>query len=245
MRWGSQLAEFLSPVVDALYPPRCPLCGEAIAQQNGVCASCWRGFELLSEPACETCGWPLPIGELGQSLQCGACLATPPQHDGIIAATRYNDASRQLVLKFKHGGKIALARQLARMLAARMPEPRPEQILVPVPLHPIRLWQRGYNQSALLAVELARLGKGSLQVDALVRVKHTPSLGGLDKLARKKALDKAISVRASQIERVRGGHVILVDDVLTSGATTDACVRVLKRAGALTVTIACFARVID
>lgn len=245
MRWGSQLASFLLPVADALYPPRCPLCGEAIAQQNGVCWGCWQDLELIGDPGCETCGWPLPIEGLGQSLQCGACLERAPKHDGIIAATRYNDASRQLVLKFKHGGKIALGRLLGRMLAARMSDSQPGQILVPVPLHPIRLWQRGYNQSAVLAGELAKFGKGKLLVDALTRVKHTPSLGGLDKRARKELLDKAVAVRVSRLDRIRNAQVILVDDVLTSGATTDACVRVLKRAGASTVKIACFARVIE
>jgi ComF family protein len=234
----------MSPVVDILYPPRCPLCGEAIAKQDGLCAACWQELELLCEPACESCNWPLLSERLGQTLQCGACLAKAPLHDGIIAAARYSEASRQLVLKLKHGGKIGLAKLLGRTIAARMPDSKPGQILVPVPLHPLRLWQRGYNQSALLAGELALFGKGELLVDALSRVRYTPSLGGLDKGARVKALNRAIAIRASCAERIRDAHVVLVDDVLTSGATSDACVRVLKRAGAKTVTIACFARVI-
>ncbi len=244
MRWGSQLADLMSPVVDLLYPPRCPLCGKAIAKQNGVCAACWQELELLCEPVCESCNWPLPSERLRQTVQCGACLAKAPLHDGITAVTRYNEASRQLVLKLKHGGMIGLAKLLGRTIAARMPDPKPGQILVPVPLHPLRLWQRGYNQSALLAGELARLEKGELLVDALTRVRYTPSLGGLDKRARFRALNPAIAIRPRFAERIQDAHVVLVDDVLTSGATSDACVRVMKRAGARSVAIACFARVI-
>jgi len=171
-------------------------------------------------------------------------LATPPRHDGIIAATRYNDAARKLVLDFKHGRKIALARFLGRLMASQLPEDR-DTLLVPVPLHRGRLWRRGFNQSALLARELARLGKGQLIVDGLERFKATPSLSGLGKRERKKALSGTIRVRRSKRNIVRGRSIIVVDDVLTSGATSDACVAALRKAKAKQVRIACFARVLD
>jgi ComF family protein len=176
---------------------------------------------------------------------CAPCLANPPSHDGIAAGTLYNDASRRVVLAFKHGRRIALAPMLARMAAARLPELEGEWVVMPVPLHRWRLWRRGFNQSALLAREIARLRGQGLLLDALVRRKPTPVLGGLGRSARARVLSGAIAVHPRRRARIRGAQIVLVDDVMTSGATSDACVRVLKRAGAERVIIACFARVLD
>ena len=142
-----------------------------------------------------------------------------------------------------------MASMLARLIAARLPEGDAADsgghLIVPVPLHRWRLWSRGYNQAALLGRELEGLGKGNLVVDALERRKRTPSLGGLGANARRRALAGAITVSGICKPKLAGRHVLLVDDVLTSGATSDVCVRVLLSAGAKSVTIACFARVLD
>ena len=137
---------------------------------------------------------------------------------------------------------------LARLIAARLPEGESDgdagRLIVPVPLHRWRLWSRGYNQAALLAIELERLGKGALLVDALERRKRTPSLGGLGAKARRRTLAGAIAVSDVARPKLSARHILLVDDVLTSGATSDACISALRGAGAETVTIACFARVL-
>ena len=178
--------------------------------------------------------------------ECGICSLDPPRHAGIHAATLYNDASRKLILNFKHGGKIALARLLGGLMASRLPDAVADDppLLVPVPLHRVRLWQRGFNQAALLARELDKRGKGTLLVDALVRRKRTPSLGGLGRAQRERALQGAIAVHGARVGILKGRDVVLVDDVLTSGATSDACVSALLDAGAKSVRIACFARVV-
>ncbi len=177
--------------------------------------------------------------------QCAACLQSPPLHAGIAAGTLYNEASRQLVLKFKHGRKIAMAPMLARLIAARLQPTEHERLFVPVPLHWTRLWQRGFNQSALLASEVAKLTGGQVLVDGLLRTKRTRTLGGLGRKAREKTLVGAIRANPKRTKSITGAEVVLVDDVLTSGATSHACVKALNRAGAQSVTIACFARVLD
>ncbi len=148
------------------------------------------------------------------------------------------------MLSFKHGRRIALAPMMARLMAARMQFADGDWLLVPVPLHRWRLWRRGFNQAALLAGEIAKIKRIELAVDALVRTKATPTLGGLGGKARARALSGTISINPARAERIKGSKVMLVDDVLTSGATSGACVRALKRAGAEKVAIACFARVL-
>ncbi|HTM95123.1 MAG TPA: ComF family protein [Croceibacterium sp.] len=238
-------APIFAPVIDLIYPPRCPLCGEALAAQQGLCVACWSDLAIPGEPACAKCQRPFGHVAATADTICGPCLAAPPLHDGIAAATLYNDPSRRLVLAFKHGRRIALAPMLARLMAPRLPEMDETWLVVPVPLHPGRLWRRGFNQAALLARAIAKQRGGRTLVDGLVRQKPTPVLGGLGRKARARALSGALAVNPARRAVIDGAKIVLVDDVLTSGATSHACVTALKRAGAERVVIACFARVLD
>jgi ComF family protein len=220
----ASLARHLGPVVDLIYPPRCPACGESIAAQAGLCGACWSALDVPAHPMIDG-------------------VAVP-----VFAATCYNDTSRHLVLAFKHGGKIALSRLLARLIAARLPDPAPgtlPPLLIPVPLHRWRLWSRGYNQAALLAQELARAGKGEALVDGLIRHRPTPRLGALGRAARERALHGAIGLNPARAAMLTGREVTLVDDVLTSGATVRACIAALSQARPARIAVACFARVED
>jgi ComF family protein len=239
-----QVPESLAPVVDLVFPPRCPLCGEALAAHGGLCSACWAELVIPGEPACATCQRPLGDGIAAGSV-CAPCLASPPLHDGIAAATHYNEASRRLVLTFKHGRRIALADQLARLMLPRLGMVEHDWLVVPVPLHRWRLWRRGFNQSALLGREVAKAKGAHLLVDGLVRRKATPMLGGLGRAARMRVLSGAITVNAKRASAINGSRILLIDDVLTSGSTSEACVRSLKRAGAKQVVVGCFARVLD
>jgi ComF family protein len=241
------LAQALAPVVDLVFPPRCALCGAGIATQAGLCGACWSGLVIPATPACALCQRPF-VGTMPEGLVCAPCMLEPPLHDGIAAATAYNAASRKLVLSFKYGRRIALAPLLARMMLARLTglaDVDAGWLVVPVPLHRWRLWRRGFNQSALLAREIARATGARLAVDALVRRKATPTLAGLGREARARMLSGAIRLHPRRPWAWPGAKVVLVDDVLTSGATSNACIAVLKRAGAAKVVIACAARVMD
>lgn len=235
----------LVPLVDMVFPPRCPLCGAGTAGQSGLCSSCWSELAIPGEPCCQLCQRPFAAGIVDGAI-CAPCLADRPRHDGIAAGTLYNDASRKLVLAFKHGGRIALAPMLARFITGRLSSAvGPGWLVVPVPLHRWRLWRRGYNQAALLSRELAKARGAELLVDGLIRRKKTPPLGGLGRKARARTLSGAIGLNPRRAAQIKGARIVLVDDVLTSGATTNACVSVLKRAGAAEVVVACFARVMD
>ncbi|MDE2403428.1 MAG: ComF family protein [Sphingomonadales bacterium] len=234
----------LSPILDFLFPPRCPSCGAAVVEQGRLCATCWSALAIPGQPACTLCQRPFPFA-LPEGTVCAPCLAQPPRHDGIAAATLYNAASRGLVLAFKHGGRIALAPLLAQLIEPRLPPLEGEWTLVPVPLHRWRVWQRGYNQSALLARALAARRGLPVLVDALQRNRHTPSLAGKGRRARARVLAGAITANPRRRDSLRDANVILVDDVLTSGATSDACIAALRRAGVRRIVIACFARVLD
>lgn len=242
------LAAF-NPLVDLVFPPRCPLCGDPLAAQGGLCVECWGKLAIPGEPACARCQRPLGSDVVsydpGVSLTCAPCLANPPRHEGIAAATLYTDASRDLVLAFKHGRRIGLARLLARLIAAKLAGLEGEWLVVPVPLHRWRLWRRGFNQSALLARELSKSPGRQMIPDALVRVKRTPTLGALGRNERARALSGSITAHPKRGSALRGAQVLLVDDVMTSGATTDACLAALHKAGVKSVRIACFARVLD
>ena len=240
-----QVPAFLAPIVDLVFPPRCPLCGEGLAAQTGLCAACWAELAIPGQPSCASCQRPFDAATPSGTI-CAPCLASPPRHDGIAAGTLYNAASRKLILAFKHGHRIALAPMLSRLIAAQVPDDvGRDWLVVPVPLHRWRLWSRGFNQSALLARELAAATGAQLLVDGLVRNKRTPSLGGLGRRARSRALSGAIAVNPARANQLASANVLLVDDVLTSGATSDACVSVLKRVGAQKIVVACFARVLD
>lgn len=181
-----QVPAAIAPVVDLIFPPRCPLCGEGLSEQQGLCASCWSELAIPGEPSCKLCQRPFP-DRIPEGTICAPCLAEAPRHDGIAAGTLYNDTSRRLVLAFKHGHRIALAPMLARLMVAKLADIGPEWVVIPVPLHRWRLWRRGFNQAALLAKEIARARGAHLLVDGLERRKQTPVLGGLGRKARARA----------------------------------------------------------
>jgi ComF family protein len=206
---------------------------------HSFCPDCWKQVEFLGESGCSTCGLPL---EATDADECGACLAKPPRIQRTRSAVAYDELSRSIAIRLKYGRKVALARTMARYMAPLIRSGESDAILVPVPLHRGRLWQRGFNQSALVAAELARTTGLRSELRLLKRVKRTPALKGMSLAQRKRTVAGAFSVDPSA--ELEGRTVVLVDDVLTTGSTANACARALERAGAARVELVSWARVV-
>jgi ComF family protein len=225
--------------LDFALPARCAGCGAIVDEVHSFCPDCWKRVEFLGAGGCVVCGLPLQGTE---SEECGACLAKPPRIARTRSAVAYDEIPRRLALKLKYGRKVAIAKTMARFMAPLMGEQTGDRLLVPVPLHPRRLWQRGFNQSAIVARELSRLSGLPFTPSLLRRVKSTPPLKGMSALQRRRAVAGAFDVRHGSA--IGGRTIVLVDDVLTTGATANACARALRRAGAARVELISWARVV-
>lgn len=247
------LSRLVRQTASLVLPHQCVLC-RSFAESTGLCASCWDGLSPIGAPVCRQCG--LPLGLTLADPLCAACFQAPPPLAMIRAALHYNDSSRKLILSFKHGGALQLTPFLAALMArdfaamAEIMKPAHEKsahggpLVVPVPLHRRRFFRRRYNQSAELARSLCRItGTGIFAPDILVRRRATRSQGGLSRRQRHRNLAGAFAVAADGGRRLDGRAVILVDDVMTTGATLFAAAKCLATAGSGPVGAIILARV--
>ena len=226
-------------LLDFALPARCAGCSDVIDEVGAFCPACWGNMDWLGNSGCQHCGLPLAGTDADT---CGRCLADPPKLDRMRAAVAYDDLPRSIALRLKYGRKVALARTMARYMAPLKGEWASDSIIVPVPLHRWRLWSRGFNQSVLVACELSKAWEIAAGSQLLRRVRRTRPLKGMNHAQRRKAVAGAFAV--ADAESVKGRTVILIDDVLTSGSTAEACAKVLRRAGASRVELICWARVV-
>ena len=246
MKRATPLRVMGGAVLNALLPPRCLRCGTGTDRPGALCGACWEKVRFLAPPWCERCGFPFELPLPGETV-CAACLARSPRFDRARAVMAYDDGSRDLVLGFKHAdrteGAPAYAAWMARAGADLLAD---ADLIAPIPLHWQRLLRRRYNQAALLARELGRRESGTAVVvpDLLRRRRATPSQGYLSPAARWRNVRGAFEVTPRHAARVAGARVLLIDDVLTTGATVETCARRLFAAGAAGVDVLILARIV-
>jgi ComF family protein len=231
-------------VLDIALPTLCVSCREPV-DGEGVCADCWAKLSFIAPPFCPRLGIPF-VYDPGPELLSMEAIANPPAYQRARAAVRYDDVARTLVHALKYQDRTDLAPAIGRWMARAGKELLSDaDVLVPVPLHWRRGWSRRYNQSGALARVISRQSGVMLASDALRRVRRTEQQVGLSRAQRATNVQGAFKVAPDRAAEVQGRRVILVDDVLTSGATVDACARALLRAKAAQVDVLVFARVVD
>lgn len=237
------LPNIFHSIIEFLFPAACPICGAPVSVHGELCADCWGGFGWISNPKCCKCGYPFPADlDLGPRPMCPVCACGKCELDLIRAACVYDDVSRAVMLPFKHGGRIKFARFMSRAMiwALRDANISPD-VVMPVPLAYRRLCHRGYNQATLLARPIARAMGVKMDLNS-VRRKYRPDMGHKNSRQRAENIHGVFVVHRA--DNIRGKKILLVDDVMTTGATFSELRRVLIKAGAKQVYGVTFCRVV-
>lgn len=251
MRIGRALTAAAAPAaalaggaVRAVYPPQCLSCGALVGSDFGLCGPCWRETPFIAGAACAGCGQPVPAGEDEETALCEDCHQHPRPWTAGRSAMLYRDNGRRLVLALKHGDRMDLAWPMGRWLArAAQPLLTPDTLILPVPLHWWRLFRRQYNQAALLSRALAKATGLAHCPDALIRSRHTGSQEGRSREERHRAVTGAFRIHPRHAARIKDRPLLIVDDVMTSGATLAAATEACLAAGAGQVCVLALARV--
>jgi ComF family protein len=238
------LTQLQKTALDAIFPPGCVNCAEPIDTPGNLCAHCWPEMTYISTPYCEICGFPFEY-DVGNDFHCANCLKQPPVFSRARAVLKYDDASRDMILGYKHSDQTNRAPTFAKWMWRAGTDLIDEcDVICPVPLHRKRLIKRRFNQSALLAGEIAKLSDKPVIHDLVTRKRPTRSQGGLSAKARHRNVRGVFEVTPARKALLNGAAVLLIDDVLTTGATVNACSKSLLDGGASKVDVLTFSRVV-
>ncbi len=241
---GGALGRGANLALDLLIPPRCIGCGVETTSAQGVCQRCWTALHFIAPPLCARCGLGLAAEGADEGGICGACHSRPPRFARARAALAYDDASQPMIVAYKRASRLEATPLFARWLRLAGQDLLNEaDLIAPIPLHWRRLLARRYNQAAELARALAREAPGAYAPDLLRRRRWTRSQAGLGAAARRRNMTGAFALNPSWRERVAGKRVLIIDDVFTTGATTERAAATLKRGGAAAVDVLTVARV--
>lgn len=234
----------LQAALHLVWPPQCLTCQAPVASDFGLCADCWRDTPFIGGTVCDKCGTPLPGGEAGEVAVCDDCLAIARPWAQGRAALLYKGNVRSLVLALKHGDRTDLARPATGwLMRAARPILRPGMLVAPVPLHWFRLFRRRYNQAALLSAALARAAALDHCPDLMIRPRRTGTQDGRSRDGRFANMERALRLHPRRAALAEGRHVLIVDDVMTSGATLAAAAEACLAGGAADVSVLVLARV--
>lgn len=237
----------LLQILNFILPPRCIVSGEVVDTQGMLSPKAWGELNFIADPQCNRCGFPFDFdtGDVNEGNICAGCHKNPPLFDKARSALIYDDASRNVILSFKHGDQtyalpsfMPWLQQAGRGIVGR------SDYIVPVPLHRWRILRRRYNQSALIAKYLSREVHVPYLLDGLERKRATQTQGHLNANQREKNVKNAFSVPDKHLAKIHGKTILLIDDVYTTGATVNECTKVLLKAGAVSVNILTLARVV-
>ncbi len=239
------LKQTLSKTLDIILPPRCGITGDIVDVSGMLSPVPWKDIRFIAEPYCDTCGIPFDFVTEGEMI-CGSCIDNPPHFNKARSVMVYDDTSRRMILAFKHGDRLQLINGFNQwLLRAGRDILLDSDIILPVPLHRKRLWQRRYNQSAILAKSLAKsLPNIKYRPQLLSRTRSTPPQKGLTRKERQKNIAGAIRMHIQDKNLLSGKNICVIDDVYTSGATLNECAKILKKAGANNVYALTLARVL-
>ena len=241
---NTRIKPLLQNAADIIFPPQCLSCRTSIGIGGSLCPDCWEDMSFISDPQCEICGLPFEL-EAADGILCGSCIKTPPPYQTARSVLKYDDKSRNLITNFKYGDKIHACDNFAKWMArAGKKTIENSDVITPVPLHRIRLFTRRYNQSALLTNSLKKITGIPAYNELLIRNKHTRPQVGLLPKQRKENVKGVFSLNPKYKHFIEGKSVILVDDVMTTGATIEACSKILKKSGAHKVNVLTIARTV-
>lgn len=232
-------------IADLVMPPLCLTCHAPLTSHHSLCPTCWSQIDFIREPLCDRLGLPMPF-DAGGTMVSAAAIADPPEYDRARAVARFDGVMRELVHDLKFRDRHDARRLFRRWLAGAGAELLEDaDVIVPVPLTRWRLLGRRFNQAAILADEIAGEKGVRMEPLALLRTRRTRPQVGLTRAQRRKNVSGAFAVARGHADRISGAKVVLVDDVITTGATARACARALKRAGAARVDVLALAMVTD
>lgn len=237
------MVKIFSRILNFIYPPTCPICGDPVESHGNLCSKCWGEFNWISNPKCYKCGYPFPADlDLGPKPLCPHCAAGECELDFIRSACVYDDISKNIMLPFKHASQLKYQTLMARsMINCLRDLDLDVDVVIPVPLANKRLFKRGYNQSTLLARPIAKHFNAVIDVDSITR-KYRPDMGHKTSKQRRENVRGVFKIKNP--DNLHGKKVLLVDDVMTSGATFYELNRILRKAGVSTVYAVSFCRVV-
>lgn len=240
--FNAKIKPVANRLLDIIYPPRCIMCMGNVHENGNICATCWGDVNFISDPQCELCGFPFDF-DTQIELICAGCMKEKPRFAKARAVFLYDDASRKMITSFKYNdrteNRTAYARWMARVGADMLKD---ADILVPVPIHFGKLFLRKYNQAGILAQELVKISGGRCILNALIRKRYTKTQAGFNRNLRFKNIKGAFAVNQKHLSKLQNKKILLIDDVITTGATAEECTKILLKAGVAKVEVLTLAK---